>query len=137
MFVSHSHFDHLYGADVLALGAGATVVASPESARCLREAGVPEHQLLVVTGGETVHCGPTTKVRVLPALHACLFAHSDPDTSVPCLGDLDVSAQDRAATIRRSVRRHGRRARAGRPGPRRHERQVLPPRRRPARRTCS
>jgi hypothetical protein len=61
---------------------------------------VPEQQLLVVTGGETVHCGPSTKVRVLPALHACLFAHSDPDTSVPCLGDLDVSAQDRAATIR-------------------------------------
>jgi L-ascorbate metabolism protein UlaG (beta-lactamase superfamily) len=101
VFVSHSHFDHLYGADVLALGAGATVVASPESARCLREAGVPEQQLLVVTGGETVHCGPSTKVRVLPALHACLFAHSDSDTSVPCLGDLDVSAQDRAATIRR------------------------------------
>jgi L-ascorbate metabolism protein UlaG (beta-lactamase superfamily) len=99
VFVSHAHFDHLYGADVLALDAGATVVASPESARCLRDAGVPEAQLLVVTGGETVQCGPTTKVRVLPALHSCLFAHSDADTSVPCLGDLDVSAQDRAAAI--------------------------------------
>ena len=64
VFVSHSHFDHLYGADVLALNAGATVVASPESARCLRAAGVPERQLLVVTGGETVRCGPTTTVRV-------------------------------------------------------------------------
>ena len=101
VFVSHSHFDHLYGADALALSAGATVVASPESARCLRASGVPEEQLLVVTGGETVHCGPTTTVRVLPALHACLFAHSESDTSVPCLGDLDVSAQDRAATMRR------------------------------------
>jgi L-ascorbate metabolism protein UlaG (beta-lactamase superfamily) len=99
VFVSHAHFDHLYGADVLALGAGAVVVASPESARCLRDAGVPEAQLLVVTGGETVHCGPTTKVRVLPALHSCLFAHSDADTSVPCLGDLGVSAQDRAAAL--------------------------------------
>ena len=56
VFISHSHFDHLCGADVLALGAGATVVASPESARCLRQAGVPEEQVLVVTGGETVHC---------------------------------------------------------------------------------
>jgi L-ascorbate metabolism protein UlaG (beta-lactamase superfamily) len=101
VFVSHAHFDHLYGADALALGAGATVVASPESARCLREAGVPERQLLVVTGGETVHCGPATKVRVLPALHSCLFAHSEVDTSIPCLGDLDVSAQDRAATVRK------------------------------------
>ena len=31
-----------------------------------------------------------------PALHSCLFAHSEADTSVPCLGDLDVSAQDQA-----------------------------------------
>ena len=99
VFVSHAHFDHLYGADALALGAGATVVASPESARCLRACGVPENQLLVVTGGETVHCGPTTTVRVLPALHACLFAHSESDTSVPCLGDLDVGAQQRADAV--------------------------------------
>jgi L-ascorbate metabolism protein UlaG (beta-lactamase superfamily) len=99
VFVSHAHFDHLYGADALALGAGATVVASPESARCLRASGVPEAQILTVTGGETVECGPTTKVRVLPSLHSCLFAHSDADTSVACLGDLDVSAQDRAATM--------------------------------------
>ena len=60
----------------------------------------PTTQLLVVTGGETVQCGPTTRVRVLPALHSCLFAHSDADTSVACLGDLGVSAQDRAATVR-------------------------------------
>lgn len=100
VFVSHAHFDHLYGADAIALRTGATVVASPESARCLRERGVPDAQLLVVTGGETVQCGPAARVRVLPALHSCLFAHSDADTSVPCLGDLDVSAQERAATVR-------------------------------------
>jgi L-ascorbate metabolism protein UlaG (beta-lactamase superfamily) len=99
VFVSHAHFDHLAGADVIALGTGATVVASPESARCLRACGVPEDQLLVVTGGETVHCGPSVRVRVLPALHSCLFAHSDPDSSVPCLGDLGVSAQERAASV--------------------------------------
>jgi L-ascorbate metabolism protein UlaG (beta-lactamase superfamily) len=99
VFVSHAHFDHLAGADVIALGTGATVVASPESARCLRACGVPEEQLLVVTGGETVHCGPSARVRVLPALHSCLFAHSDADTSVPCLGNLGVSAQDRAGAV--------------------------------------
>jgi L-ascorbate metabolism protein UlaG (beta-lactamase superfamily) len=96
VFVSHAHFDHLYGADAIALRTGATVVASPESARCLRASGVPEEKLLVVTGGETVQCGPSTRVRVLPALHSCLFAHSDTDTSVACLGNLGVSAQDRA-----------------------------------------
>ncbi len=100
VFVSHAHFDHLAGADVIALGTGATVVASPESARCLRACGVPEDQLLVVTGGETVDCGPSVRVRVLPALHSCLFAHSDPDSSVPCLGELGVSAQSRASTVR-------------------------------------
>jgi L-ascorbate metabolism protein UlaG (beta-lactamase superfamily) len=97
VFVSHAHFDHLFGADVIAKRTGATVVASPESAHCLRASGVPDEQLLVVTGGETVHCGHDVKVRVLPALHSCLFAHSDPDTAVPCLGDLDVSAQQRLA----------------------------------------
>jgi L-ascorbate metabolism protein UlaG (beta-lactamase superfamily) len=100
VFVSHAHFDHLYGADAVALHTGATVVSSPESARCLRALGVPDDHLLVVTGGETVHCGPTTTVRVLPALHSCLFAHSEVDTGLPCLGDLGVSAQDRAATVR-------------------------------------
>ena len=67
VFVSHAHFDHLYGADAIALRTGAVVVASPESAHCLRASGVPEEQLLVVTGGETVQCGPDTTVRVLPS----------------------------------------------------------------------
>ena len=74
-------------------------MCSPESARCLRADGVPEEQLLVVTGGETVHCGPVDTVKVLPALHSCLFAHSETDTSVPCLGDLGVSAQERATRV--------------------------------------
>ena len=97
VFVSHAHFDHLYGADAIALRTGAVVVASPESAHCLRASGVPEEQLLVVTGGETVQCGPDTTVRVLPALHSCLFAHGESDTALPCLGDLGISAQERIA----------------------------------------
>ncbi len=99
VFVSHAHFDHLYGADVIALRTGATVVASPESARYLRAAGVPEWQLLVVTGGETVDCGDDVRVRVLPALHSCLFGRSDADSGVSCLGDLGMSAQVRAARV--------------------------------------
>ncbi len=99
VFVSHAHFDHLYGADAIALRTGATVVASPESARFLRASGVPESQLLVVTGGETVDCGGGVRVRVLPALHSCLFGRGDPDSGVSCLGDLDMSAQARAARV--------------------------------------
>ena len=99
VFVSHAHFDHLYGADAIARRTGATVVASPESAACLRANGVPERQVLVVTGGETVHCGPDARVRVLPALHSCLFAESSSDSALPCLGDLDLSAQERRAKV--------------------------------------
>ena len=99
VFVSHAHFDHLYGAAAIATRTGATVVCSPESARCLRGSGVPEDQVLVVTGGETVHCGPGTTVRVLPSLHSCLFAHAEVDAALPCLGDLGVSAQARAAKV--------------------------------------
>jgi len=99
VFVSHAHFDHLYGVDALALRTGATVVASPESARYLRASEVPEHQLIVVTGGETVDCGHDVHVRVVPALHSCLFATSDSDSGVACLGDLGLSAQERAAKV--------------------------------------
>jgi len=99
VFVSHAHFDHLYGVDALALQTGATVVASPESTRYLRASGIPEHQLIVVTGGETVDCGHDVHVRVVPALHSCLFAASDSDSGVACLGDLGLSAQHRAAKV--------------------------------------
>jgi len=88
VFVSHAHFDHLYGVAPIARSTGATVVASPESARILRADGVPEEQLLMVTGGETVRCGAAVSVRVLPALHSCLFAAGASDSGVPCLGDL-------------------------------------------------
>ncbi|HLH29080.1 MAG TPA: MBL fold metallo-hydrolase, partial [Acidimicrobiales bacterium] len=99
VFVSHAHFDHLCGVDVVARRTGATVVATPESVRILRQVGVPDEQLLTVTGGETVHCGPDVRVRVLPALHACLFAKTDADTGAECFGDLGLSAQERAATV--------------------------------------
>jgi L-ascorbate metabolism protein UlaG (beta-lactamase superfamily) len=98
VFVSHAHFDHLYGVAAIARSTGATVVASPESARVLRQDGLPDEQLLMVTGGETVRCGPAVSVRVLPALHSCLFAASG-DPAVECVGDLGVSAQDRWRTV--------------------------------------
>jgi L-ascorbate metabolism protein UlaG (beta-lactamase superfamily) len=103
VFVSHAHFDHLYGVAPIARATGATVVASPESARILRRDGVPDEQLLMVTGGETVRCGQAASVRVLPAQHSCLFAAGDADSAVECLGDLGVSAQDRWLQVRSAL----------------------------------
>ncbi|ATZ53110.1 hypothetical protein BCIN_08g07140 [Botrytis cinerea B05.10] len=50
--ISHAHFDHLPGADRLALRTGATIIANCEAINCLRQAGVPENQLTSVAGGE-------------------------------------------------------------------------------------
>lgn len=98
VFVSHAHFDHMLGADVIAQRTGATVVGSHEVAHVLLHNGVPEAQVLRVSGGEPVDCGDGIRVRVLPALHSCLFGSgSSPDSAVECLGDLGVNAQDRAA----------------------------------------
>ncbi|KAL5358849.1 hypothetical protein BJX96DRAFT_164031 [Aspergillus floccosus] len=52
--ISHAHFDHLPGADRLALRTGAIVIANPEAINCLRKAGVPEKQLISVAGGERI-----------------------------------------------------------------------------------
>ena len=43
--IGHSHRDHLAGADIVAKNTGAVVIGSHESARVLRERGVPEEQL--------------------------------------------------------------------------------------------
>ena len=54
IFISHAHFDHLPGCDRLAKQTGATVIANGEAINVLREAGVPEEQLLPVAGGERI-----------------------------------------------------------------------------------
>ena len=97
VFVSHSHFDHIVGADVVAKNSGAPVVGSYESIRLLREAKVPEAQLIPVSGGETVDCGHGVRVRVYPALHSCVFTGISADAGAECTGDLGISQQDRLA----------------------------------------
>ncbi|KAL6703953.1 hypothetical protein ACN47E_008891 [Coniothyrium glycines] len=54
IFISHAHFDHLPGADRIAIKTGAIVVANCEAIQLLRKAGVPESQLLPVGGGERI-----------------------------------------------------------------------------------
>jgi L-ascorbate metabolism protein UlaG (beta-lactamase superfamily) len=98
-FVSHAHYDHMLGADTIALHTGATIVGSYEAMRVLRDNEVPPAQLLAVSGGETIDCGHDVRVRVFPSLHSCLFAKADPDSSVACIGDLGVSQQERAARV--------------------------------------
>jgi L-ascorbate metabolism protein UlaG (beta-lactamase superfamily) len=95
LFISHAHFDHVLGADTIATATGATVVGNHETAHLVEANGVPEAQVLAVSGGETVDCGDGVTVRVLPSLHSCLFAASGPDSGTACLGDLGVSAQER------------------------------------------
>lgn len=54
IFISHAHFDHLPGADRIAIRTGAIVVANCEAINLLRLAGVPEEQLFPVSGGERI-----------------------------------------------------------------------------------
>jgi L-ascorbate metabolism protein UlaG (beta-lactamase superfamily) len=95
VFISHAHFDHVLGADTIAKTTGATVVGNYETAHLMAANGVPASQVLPVAGGETVDCGGSVTVRVLPAQHSCLFAAAVPGSGSACLGDLGVSAQER------------------------------------------
>ena len=96
IFVSHCHFDHILGADIVANATGAAVVGSYEAMRLMADGGVPAEQRWPVAGGETIHCNDQVRVRVFPSIHSCLFASSDADTGVSCLGDLHLPHQERA-----------------------------------------
>ena len=89
VFVTHTHLDHVLGADVIARATGAPVIGSHETIHVMRECGVPDEQCWSVSGGETVECGEGAFVRVLPALHSCLWP---PEVFAPYF------AQRRAAT---------------------------------------
>jgi L-ascorbate metabolism protein UlaG (beta-lactamase superfamily) len=99
VFVSHAHFDHMADAGAVAELTGAPVVGNPETVAVLRAGGTPTERLLPVTGGETVDCGAGLRMRVLPALHSCLFAASSVDSGESCIGDLDVPVQRRLAAV--------------------------------------
>jgi L-ascorbate metabolism protein UlaG (beta-lactamase superfamily) len=75
ILVGHSHFDHLSGAEIIARNTGATIIASNESCRVMRECGVPSReQLRPSQGGERHRLADGVTVRVFPSLHACLWA---------------------------------------------------------------
>jgi len=97
VFISHAHFDHVHGADVIARRTGAVVVGNHETAHLMRDCGVPDDQIIATAGGDTVDCGGGVTVRALPSQHSCLFASAAGDSGQACLGDLGMSVQDRRA----------------------------------------
>jgi L-ascorbate metabolism protein UlaG (beta-lactamase superfamily) len=99
LFISHAHFDHIYGADTIAKATGATVVGNYETARVVRANGVPDTQIIATAGGDTVDCGHGVTVRALPSQHSCLYAASSLDSGQACLGDLGITAQERQARV--------------------------------------
>lgn len=99
VLVGHSHFDHLWGAGPIARSTGATVVGSHETARLLREDGVPEAQLVAVAGGERVRISAEVTVRALPSQHSCIWARASADPAEACLGDLGLTLQEREARL--------------------------------------
>jgi L-ascorbate metabolism protein UlaG (beta-lactamase superfamily) len=99
LFISHAHFDHVYGADTIAKATGATVVGNYETARLMRANGVPDDCIIATAGGDTIDCGHGVSVRALPSQHSCLYAASSPDSGQACLGDLGISAQERQARV--------------------------------------
>lgn len=112
VFVGHSHFDHLWGAERIARNTGATVVGSYETIRIMANEEIPEAQLMPVAGGERVRLSDRVSVRVFPSQHSCIWARAGRPDEV-CLGDQGLSLQERHAVMEeKSFRRRP----ADRPG---------------------
>ena len=91
ILVGHSHIDHLWGAETIAINTGATIVGSYESCRLMRAAGVPDSQLIAVAGGERIPLGEGVDATVYPALHSCWWGgYDDANPASPCLGGEDL-----------------------------------------------
>jgi hypothetical protein len=66
--------------------------------------GVPDSQLLPVSGGELVRLSADVTARVYPSLHSCVWSRPPfPDPGEVCLGDLGVTHQERLARFRALV----------------------------------
>ncbi|KAI9009081.1 hypothetical protein DFJ74DRAFT_738348 [Hyaloraphidium curvatum] len=96
--VGHSHFDHLWGAERIALRTGATIIGSYESCRIMRTCGVPDKQLIHVAGGERIQLYGDVFVNVLPSLHSCVWVKGGgmggPADEV-CIGELGIPWHER------------------------------------------
>ncbi len=97
VLVGHSHFDHLAGADTIALNTGARVIGSNETCRVLRERGVPDGQLQAAQGGERFRLAPGVTARVFPGIHSCTWILTDAACGQEEHGHLGLTQDERAA----------------------------------------
>jgi L-ascorbate metabolism protein UlaG (beta-lactamase superfamily) len=95
VLVGHSHFDHLWGAETIALATGAQIIGSYETVRVMKDAGVPREQLLPVAGGEPVRLTDDVMVDVYPSQHSCIWAKAGRHAGDECTGELGIALQDR------------------------------------------
>lgn len=95
ILVGHSHFDHLYGAERIALNTGAKIIGSYETVRVMEQAGVPLEQMICVQGGETLELAEDVRLSVYPSQHSCVWSHTQMSGSGEvCVGDLGVTWQE-------------------------------------------
>ena len=71
IFVSHAHFDHISDVGPVARQTGAPVVGAPITAETAKKLGVPEAQIVVAKGGETMKFGDAT-VEIALAQHSTI-----------------------------------------------------------------
>jgi L-ascorbate metabolism protein UlaG (beta-lactamase superfamily) len=71
IFVSHAHFDHISDIGPVAKQTGAPVVGAPITADVAKKLGVPEGQIVVAKGGETLRFGDAI-VEVALAQHSTI-----------------------------------------------------------------
>src|SRR6266478_549762 len=71
VFVSHAHFDHISDIGPVARQTGAPVVGAPITADTARKLGVPEKQIVVAKGGESLKFGDAT-VEIALAQHSTI-----------------------------------------------------------------
>jgi glyoxylase-like metal-dependent hydrolase (beta-lactamase superfamily II) len=73
IFVSHAHFDHISDIGTIAKQTGAPVVGAPLSAEVAKKLGVPDKQIVVAKGGETMTFGDAT-MEIALAQHSTIQA---------------------------------------------------------------
>ena len=71
IFVSHAHFDHISDIGPVARQTGAPVVGAPLTADVAKKLGVPERQIVVAKGGESLIFGDAT-VEIALAQHSTI-----------------------------------------------------------------
>jgi L-ascorbate metabolism protein UlaG (beta-lactamase superfamily) len=96
--VGHSHFDHLFGAERIAVNTGARIIGSYETVRVMEGAGVPVDRMICVAGGETIALSDEVRVSAYPSQHSCVWSQGQmAQADEVCLGDLGLTWQEQQA----------------------------------------